>query len=127
MIISIYFCILYKVIVQYSVSEKIGLKDANSLDMPIKQPFQADKRKLNDITFNIKAQKIFGTELPTIYDKAAILVINLEKNIFFIFTMETNGQLLAMITFFKLNGCTTHFSQEEAVRFILDITTSSRI
>ncbi len=53
-----------KLITTVSSGELIGLKDAAALDMAVNQP----------------QQEVFGEELcPTIYDKAAILAINLAK------------------------------------------------
>lgn len=99
-----------KLITTVSSGELIGLKDAAALDMAVNQP----------------QQEVFGEELyPTIYDKASILAINLAKRHPF-----QNGNkrtaLVAMITFLMMNGYTTSFTQEEAVRFILNITTSNQ-
>ncbi|MDT2810193.1 type II toxin-antitoxin system death-on-curing family toxin [Enterococcus asini] len=99
-----------KLITTVSSGELIGLKDAAALDMAVNQP----------------QQEVFGEELyPTIYDKASILAINLAKRHPF-----QNGNkrtaLVSMITFLMMNGYTTSFTQEEAVRFILNITTSNQ-
>lgn len=99
-----------KLITTVSSGELIGLKDAAALDMTVNQP----------------QQEVFGEELyPTIYDKASILAINLAKRHPF-----QNGNkrtaLVSMITFLMMNGYTTSFTQEEAVRFILNITTSNQ-
>ncbi|MDT2744222.1 type II toxin-antitoxin system death-on-curing family toxin [Enterococcus asini] len=99
-----------KLITTVSSGELIGLKDAAALDMAVNQP----------------QQEVFGEELyPTIYDKASILAINLAKRHPF-----QNGNkrtaLVAMITFLMMNGYATSFTQEEAVQFILNITTSSQ-
>lgn len=99
-----------KLITTVSSGELIGLKDASALDMAVNQP----------------QQEFFGEELyPTIYDKAAILAINLAKRHPF-----QNGNkrtaLVSMITFFMMNGYTTSFAQEEAVQFILNIATSNQ-
>lgn len=99
-----------KLITTVSSGELIGLKDAAALDMAVNQP----------------QQEVFGEELyPTIYDKASILAINLAKRHPF-----QNGNkrtaLVAMITFLMMNGYTTSFTQEEAVQFILNITTSNQ-
>ena len=99
-----------KLITTVSSGELIGLKDAAALDMAVNQP----------------QQEVFGEELyPTIYDKASILAINLAKRHPF-----QNGNkrtaLVAMITFLMMNGYATSFTQEEAVRFILNITTSNQ-
>lgn len=72
------------------------------------------------------SQTVFGEDLyPTIYDKASILAINLAKKHPF-HNGNKQTALVAMITFLELNGYTTTFSQEEAVKFILDITTSKK-
>lgn len=99
-----------KLITTVSSGELIGLKDAAALDMAVNQP----------------QQEVFGEELyPTIYDKASILAINLAKRHPF-----QNGNkrtaLVSMITFLMMNGYTTSFTQEEAVHFILNITTSNQ-
>lgn len=99
-----------KLITTVSSGELIGLKDAAALDMAVNQP----------------QQEVFGEELyPTIYDKASILAINLVKRHPF-----QNGNkrtaLVSMITFLMMNGYTTSFTQEEAVQFILNITTSNQ-
>lgn len=99
-----------KLITTVSSGELIGLKDAAALDMAVNQP----------------QQEVFGEELyPTIYDKASILAINLAKRHPF-----QNGNkrtaLVAMITFLMMNGYATSFTQEEAVQFILNITTSNQ-
>ena len=62
-------------IVNYSPDEQLGIKDINALEMAVNQP----------------AQHVFGRELyVTIEEKAAILMINLIKNILFI--MQINVQ-----------------------------------
>lgn len=99
-----------KLITTVSSGKLIGLKDAAALDMAVNQP----------------QQEVFGEELyPTIYDKASILAINLAKRHPF-----QNGNkrtaLVSMITFLMMNGYTTSFTQEEAVQFILNITTSNQ-
>lgn len=99
-----------KLITTVSSGELIGIKDAAALDMAVNQP----------------QQEVFGEVLyPTIHDKAAILAINLAKRHPF-----QNGNkrtaLVAMLTFFMMNGYTTKFTQEEAVQFILNITTSQQ-
>ena len=99
-----------KLITTVSSGELIGLKDAAALDMAVNQP----------------QQEVFGEELdPTIYDKASLLAINLAKRHPF-----QNGNkrtaLVSMITFLMMNGYTTSFTQEEAVQFILNITTSNQ-
>lgn len=99
-----------KLITTVSSGELIGLKDAAALDMAVNQP----------------QQEVFGEELyPTIYDKAAILAINLAKRHPF-----QNGNkrtaLVSMITFLMMNGYTTSLIQAEAVQFILNITTSNQ-
>lgn len=99
-----------KLITKVSAGELIGIKDAATLDMAVNQP----------------QQEVFGEALyPTIYDKASILAINLAKRHPF-----QNGNkrtaLVSMITFLMMNGYTISFSQEEAVSFILNITTSTQ-
>lgn len=99
-----------KLITTVSSGELIGIKDAAALDMAVNQP----------------QQEVFGEALyPTIHDKAAILAINLAKRHPF---QNSNKRttLVAILTFFMMNGYTTKFTQEEAVQFILNITTSQQ-
>lgn len=99
-----------KVIMKHSPGEMIGLKDPNALNMAVNQP----------------AQSVFGEDLyPTIFDKAAILAINLSKRHPF-HNGNKRTALVSMITFFEINGYTTKFFQQEAVKLILDITTSKK-
>lgn len=94
-----------KVILRYSPGEMIGVKDANALDMAVKQPSQA----------------VFNQELyPEVYEKAAILAINLAKK-----HPNKRTALVAMLLFLQLNNCSVAFSRQEAVDFIIMITTSS--
>ncbi|MDT2523106.1 type II toxin-antitoxin system death-on-curing family toxin [Enterococcus raffinosus] len=98
-----------KLITKTSNGEMIGVRDAAALDMAVEQPKQI----------------VFGEELyPSIYDKAAILSINLAKRHPFQ-NANKRTALVAMMTFFMMNGYKTTFSREEAVALILDITTSS--
>lgn len=99
-----------KLISETSQGELIGIKDAAALDMAINQPKQI----------------VYGEELyPTIYDKAAILAINLAKKHPFQ-NANKRTALVSMIVFFTINGYTTNFERKEAVQFILDITTSKQ-
>ncbi len=97
-----------KVILRYSPGEMIGIKDANALDMAVKQPSQA----------------VFNQELyPEVYEKAAILAINLAKKHPF-HNGNKRTALVAMLLFLQLNNCSVAFSRQEAVDFIIMITTS---
>lgn len=99
-----------KIITTTSKGEMIGIRDAAALDMAIKQP----------------QQSVFGEELyPTIFDKAAILVINLTKKHPF-YNANKRTAFVSMVTFLEVNGYTTDFSRTEAVNFILDITNSNK-
>ncbi|OTN75884.1 hypothetical protein A5886_000960 [Enterococcus sp. 8G7_MSG3316] len=99
-----------KLISETSQGELIGIKDATALDMAINQPKQI----------------VYGEELyPTIYDKAAILAINLAKKHPFQ-NANKRTALVSMIVFFTINGYTTNFERKETVQFILDITTSKQ-
>lgn len=99
-----------KLISKTSVGEMIGVKDASALDMCVKQPMQV----------------VFEREIyPEIHDKAAILAINLAKRHPFQ-NANKRTALVAMVTFLIANGYSTNFSQEEAVQFILTITTSDK-
>lgn len=98
-----------KLITKTSKGEMIGVRDATALDMAVEQPKQI----------------VFGEELyPSIYDKAAILSINLAKRNPFQ-NANKRTALVAMMTFFIMNGYKTTFSREEAVSLLLTITTSS--
>lgn len=98
-----------KLITKTSKGEMIGVRDATALDMAVEQPKQI----------------VFGEELyPSIYDKAAILSINLAKRHPFQ-NANKRTALVAMMTFFIMNGYKTTFSREEAVSLLLTITTSS--
>lgn len=99
-----------KVILRHSKGEMIGVKDSSALDMAINQP----------------SQSVFSEDLyPSIYDKASILAINFAKKHPF-YNGNKRTALLAMVTFLEINGYTTAFSQNEAVQFILAITTSKK-
>lgn len=78
------------------------------------------------MAINQPSQSVFSRDLyPSLYDKASILVINLAKKHPF-YNDKKWTALLAMITFLEINGYTTTFSQEEAVKFILAITISKK-
>lgn len=99
-----------KLISKTSAGEMIGVRDASALDMCVKQSMQV----------------VFGKEIyPEIHDKAAILAINLAKRHPFQ-NANKRTALVAMVTFLIANGYSTSFSQEEAVQFILNITTSDK-
>lgn len=99
-----------KLIKQISPSEIVGIRDAAALDMAVNQPQQI----------------VFEKELyPSIYDKAAILAINLAKRHPFQ-NANKRTALVAMITFFKVNQYATSFSREEAVQFIVNVVTSQK-
>ena len=99
-----------KLITKTSQGELIGIKDASALDMAINQPKQI----------------VFGEDLyPTIYDKAAILAINLAKRHPFQ-NANKRTALVSMLVFFNMNGYTTVLDRQEAVQFILNITTSKQ-
>lgn len=99
-----------KLITKVSPGETIGIKDIAALDMAVKQPQQV----------------VFSEELyPTIYDKAAILAINIAKRHPF-HNANKRTAFVAIITFLVSNGYQTSFSRKEAVDFILNITTSTK-
>lgn len=76
----------------------IAVKDSSALDMAINQP----------------SQSFLGEDLyPSIYDKAAILAINLAKKHPF-YNGNKRTALLAMVTSLEINGYTTAFSKDEA-------------
>ncbi|MFS0925837.1 type II toxin-antitoxin system death-on-curing family toxin [Enterococcus durans] len=87
-----------KVILRYSKGKMIAVKDSSALDMAINQP----------------SQSFLGEDLyPSIYDKAAILAINLAKKHPF-YNGNKRTALLAMVTSLEINGYTTAFSKDEA-------------
>lgn len=99
-----------KLISKTSAGEMIGVRDASALDRCVKQPMQG----------------VFGKEIYSeIHDKAAILAITLAKRHPFQ-NANKRTALVAMATFLIANGYSTSFSQEEAVQFILNITTSDK-
>lgn len=92
-----------KVILRHSPGEMIGVKDANALDMAVKQPSQA----------------VFNQELyPEIYEKAAILAINLAKKHPF-HNGNKRTALVAMLLFLQLNNCPVAFSRQEAFLWLI--------
>ena len=92
-----------------SKGEMIGVRDVVALERTVEQPKQI----------------VFGEELyPSIYDKAAILSINLAKRHPFQ-NANKRTALVVMMTFFMMNGYKTTFSREETVSLLLTITTSS--
>ena len=98
-----------KLITKTSKGEMIGVRDVVALERTVEQPKQI----------------VFGEELyPSIYDKAAILSINLAKRHPFQ-NANKRTALVAMMTFFMMNGYKTTFSREETVSLLLTITTSS--
>ncbi|GMS53037.1 type II toxin-antitoxin system death-on-curing family toxin [Enterococcus raffinosus] len=98
-----------KLITKTSKGEMIGVRDVVALDRTVEQPKQI----------------VFGEELyPSIYDKAAILSINLAKRHPFQ-NANKRTALVVMMTFFMMNGYKTTFSREETVSLLLTITTSS--
>lgn len=99
-----------KLITETSQGEMIGIRDAAALDMALNQPKQI----------------VYGEALyPSIYDKAAILAINLAKRHPFQ-NANKRTALVSMIVFLTINGYSTNFDREEAVQFILTITTSKQ-
>lgn len=98
-----------KLITKTSKGEMIGVRDVVALERTVEQPKQI----------------VFGEELyPSIYDKAAILSINLAKRHPFQ-NANKRTALVVMMTFFMMNGYKTTFSREETVSLLLTITTSS--
>ena len=98
-----------KLITKTSKGEMIGVRDVVALERTVEQPKQI----------------VFGEELyPSIYDKAAILSINLAKRHPFQNEHKRNA-LVVMLTFLMMNGYKTTFSREETVSLLLTITTSS--
>lgn len=98
-----------KLITKTSKGEMIGVRDVVALERTVQQPKQI----------------VFGEELyPSIYDKAAILSINLAKRHPFQ-NANKRTALVVMMTFFMMNGYKTTFSREETVSLLLTITTSS--
>ncbi|PRY76199.1 death-on-curing protein [Alkalibacterium olivapovliticus] len=97
------------VIKTFSPKEPIGVKDANALKMVVAQPEQV----------------VFDKELyPTVFEKAAILVINLTKRHPF-YNGNKRTAWVAMDLFLKMNGYQTVFPTDAGVEFILSMTTSN--
>lgn len=97
------------VIGTFSPKETIGIKDASALQMSVAQP--------NQVVFDEELYK-------TIYDKAAILFINIAtKHCFHNGNKRTAW--LSLIVFFDINGYDTSFPREEGVEFTLDVVNSN--
>lgn len=97
------------VIGTFSPNETIAIKDASALQMSVAQPNQA----------------VFDEELyKTIYEKAAILFINIAtKHCFHNGNKRTAW--LSLVIFFDINGYDTSFPREEGVKFTLDVVNSN--
>ncbi len=92
-------------IMEHAPEEQVGIKDANALDMAVKQPLQ----------------DVFGQELyPDIYSKAGILFINLVKKHPF-YNGNKRTAWTAMDVFFRVNGYDTFFPDEVAIEFVLAV------
>ena len=92
---------------RYSPKEPIELFNQNSLKMAIEQPKQAD----------------FGKEIyPTIYDKAAILLINIVKKHPFANANKRTGFMSAHV-FLKINGYELNAVQESSEQLTVKVET----
>ncbi len=92
---------------RYSPKEPIELFNQNSLKMAIEQPKQAD----------------FGKEIyPTIYDKAAILLINIVKKHPFANANKRTGFMSAHV-FLKINGYELNANQESSEQLTVKVAT----
>lgn len=95
-----------KSILYFTPSEDVGIRSIEAINMAVEQP----------------KQEVFGRVLyPTIYDKAAILLINLVKRHAFMNGNKRTGWA-AMITFFAINGYKTDFSKDEGISLVMEIT-----
>lgn len=83
--------------------EIIGVREPGALEMLVNAP----------------KESIFGQELyPTIFDKGAILMINLAtKHVFHNGNKRT--AFIALEVFMGLNGYTSHFEFQEGIDFVL--------
>ncbi|WP_071131471.1 type II toxin-antitoxin system death-on-curing family toxin [Enterococcus timonensis] len=96
-------------ITRSTMQEDVGVKDSAALQMSAMQPKQI----------------VFGRELyPTIFDKAAVLVINLIKRHPF-YNGNKRTALVAMDVFLLANGKELQVDQEELLTFILEIATDN--
>jgi len=92
---------------KYSLNEPIGVKDANALEMCIGQ-LQASA---------------FGEEVyPSIYEKAAVLLIQLIKKHPFP-NANKRTAFLATFVFLKINGQLLAIDQKDAVNLVVYIAT----
>ena len=96
-------------ITRSTMQEDVGVKDSAALQTSALQPKQI----------------VFGRELyPTIFDKAAVLVINLIKRHPF-YNGNKRTALVAMDVFLLANGKELQVDQEELLTFILEIATDN--
>lgn len=95
---------------RFSPAEQIGVQQPESLSMTVAQPKQV----------------VFDQDLyPSVYEKAAIIFINLcKKHIFFNANKRT--ALVVMELFFQLNGFKLVMSNDEKVQFTLNVATDQR-
>lgn len=92
---------------RYSPKEPIELFNQNSLKMAVEQPKQA----------------VFGKEIyPTIYDKAAILLINIVKKHPFANANKRTGFMSAHV-FLKVNGYELNADQESSEQLTVKVAT----
>lgn len=92
-----------------SPKETIAIKDAPALQMSVAQP--------NQVVFDEELYK-------TIYEKAAILFINIAtKHCFHNGNKRTAW--ISLVVFFDINGYDTSFPREEGIKLTLDVVTSN--
>jgi len=93
-----------KIIMVHSPKEIIGVREFGALEMLVNAP----------------AEALFGAELyPTIFDKAAILMINLAtKHVFHNGNKRT--AIAATHLFMKMNNYEAHWGFNEAIDFVMD-------
>lgn len=91
----------------YSPAEEIAVKDSNSLDMAV----------------NLIQSTAFGEEAyPSIYEKAAILMVQIIKKHPFENANKRTG-LMAAIVFLNINGYKLNLPFDDAIKLTVDIAT----
>lgn len=91
----------------YSPAEKIAVKDSNSLDMAV----------------NLIQSTIFGEEAyPSVYEKAAVLMVQIIKKHPFGNANKRTG-LMAAIVFLSINGYKLSLPFDDAINLTVDIAT----
>lgn len=97
------------IILELSPKEMVGVKEPEALEALIALP----------------KQEVFGKELyPTIFEKAAILLINLIKRHPF-FNGNKRTAVIACVSFLKYNNFNLEMSQDSLVQLAVNIATNN--